>query len=65
MSDNGRVKTAVFYRELKEMRKDIFDNHLQVMTEITRLKARAAVWGMVGGTFMSILTAIGMALVFG
>ena len=55
MAENGRATVREVYQIAGKIRKEMATNHLEVMTEITRLKVIAGVWGAIGGTVLTIL----------
>ena len=60
MNDNGRATVREVYQIARDIRKDMAANHLEVMTEITRLKVIAGVWGAVGGTVFGIIVKLAL-----
>ena len=55
MAENGRATVREVYQIAAKIRKEMAKNHLEVITEITRLKVIAGVWGAIGGTVLTIL----------
>lgn len=55
MNENESATVREVYQIAGKIRKEMSANHLEVMTEITRLKVIAAFWGTVGGTVIGIV----------
>lgn len=55
MDENERATVREVYQIAGKIRKEMASNHLEVMTEIARLKVIATFWGAVGGTVLGIL----------
>lgn len=42
----------------RQLRKEMSENHLEVMKEITRLKTQASIWGAVAGLVWGIIASV-------
>ena len=60
MAENGRATVREVYQIARDIRKEAASNHLEVMTEITRLKVIAGVWGAIGGAVFGILVKLAL-----
>lgn len=55
---NGKAGIREVYKEIIEVRKEMYAYHLTAMTEITKLKVMAVVYGSAAGTVATIIIKI-------